>query len=57
MIESKPSALELREEIDDLRRTLDYLKKKGSRPEKETRIKSQIESVNKRLKELYDEDY
>jgi hypothetical protein len=57
VIESKPSLEELKEEIDDLRRTLDYLEKKGSRAEKETFIKSQIESVKRRLKELYAEEY
>ena len=56
-MESKPSVQELKEEIDDLRRTLDYLEQKGSRSEKQSLITSQIESVKKKLKELYDEEY
>ena len=57
MIESKPTVQELKEEIDDLRRTWDYLDNEGSREAKQRIITNQIEHVQKKLKELYNEEY
>jgi chemotaxis regulatin CheY-phosphate phosphatase CheZ len=57
VIESKPSAQQLKEEIDDLRRQWDYLDNEGSHAEKQRIISNQIGHAQKKLKELYSEEY
>jgi hypothetical protein len=57
MIESPPSIQELKDEIDDLRRQKDYLDKECSQTEKQRIISEQLGRVQKRLKELYREEY
>jgi hypothetical protein len=57
MIESPPSIQELKDEIDDLRRQKDYLDKESSQTEKQKIISEQLGRVQKKLKELYREEY
>ena len=57
MTESKPAVMDLRDEIDDLRRQWDYLDNEGSQAEKQRLISVQIERLQKKLKEFYQEEY
>ena len=57
MIDVRPTAQELKDEIDDLRRQWDYLGNEGSQSEKQRLISSQIERVQAKLKSFYGEEH